>query len=95
MELIYASMLLHKLGKPITEDSVKKVIEAAGGTVNVNQIKALIAALQGVNIEEAIKKAAVPVAAPTTEKKEAKVEEKKEEKVSEEKAAAGLSALFG
>lgn len=95
MELIYAAMLLHKLGKPVTEDSVKKVIEAAGGTVNVNQIKALIAALQGVNIEEAIKKAAVPVAAPVIEKKEAKVEEKKEEKVSEEKAAAGLSALFG
>ena len=100
MEYIYAAMLLHKAGKPIDEAGVKKVLEAAGIAPDDARIKALCAALQGVNIDEAIEKAAVAapaapaVVAPAEEKKEAKKEEKKEE-VSEEKAAAGLGALFG
>ncbi|MCK4589971.1 MAG: 50S ribosomal protein P1 [Nanoarchaeota archaeon] len=105
MEYIYAAMLLHKAGKEVNEDAVKKVLEAAGVAVDEARVKALVAALQGVNIEEAIKKAAVaPVAAaPAAEAAaggEAKKEEKKgpspeEEKKKEEEAAAGLGALFG
>jgi len=101
MEYLYATLLLHSLGKEINEDNIKKVIQAAGATPDEAKIKALVSALEGVNIEEAIKQAAVPVAAapaPT----EAKVEEKKEEEKKEEEAekkaeeaAAGLSALFG
>ncbi len=96
MELIYAGLLLHKAGKEINEANVKKVVEAAGLHVNEGKIKALIAALDGVNIDEAIKTAAMPVATSSerSEKKEAKKEEKKEE-VKEETAAAGLGALFG
>lgn len=98
MEYVYTAMLLHKAGKPITEDHVKKVLEAAGVHADAARIKALVAALEGVNIEEAIKRAAVvapvaaaPVAAaPAHEKKAEKKEEKKEEE-----AAAGLGALFG
>ena len=65
MEYIYAAMLLHKAGKDVTEDTVKAVLTAAGVQVDEARIKALVAALQGVNIEEAIAKAAVaaPVAA--------------------------------
>lgn len=101
MEYIYAGMLLHKAGKKITEDSVKKVLEAAGVAVDAGRVKALVAALEGVDIDAAIKEAAVvsaaPVAAaPAHAGSEAKKEEKKEEKkVSEEQAAAGLGALFG
>ena len=106
MEYVYAAMLLHKAGKEIKEDSVKKVLEAAGVAVDETRVKALIAALEGVNIEEAIQKAAVaPVAAapvagaaPAEGGGEAKKEEsakKEEEKKSEEQAAAGLGALFG
>lgn len=102
MEYIYAAMLLHKAGKEINEDNLKKVLAGAGLKADEARIKALVAALQGVNIDEAIKKAAlapVAVAAPAPEaKKEEKKEEKKtieEEKKSEESAAAGLSALFG
>ena len=99
MEYIYAAMLIHKLGKKVTEETVKKVIESAGGKADDGKIKALIAALEGVDIERVIKEASVPVAAPaaTEAKKEDKSEEKKaeEEKVSEDKAAAGLSSLFG
>lgn len=100
MEYIYASMLLHKAGKPINEANVKKVLEAAGIQADEGRIKALVAALEGVNIEEAIKSAAMPVAvaaAPAAgEHKEPKKEDKKaEEKKDEAAAAAGLGALFG
>ena len=101
MEYVYAAMLLHKAGKDINEDNVKKIIEAAGLTVDEAKIKALVAALEGVNIEEAIKKqavaapvAAAPAAGGEAPKAEAKKEEKKEEK-NEAEAAAGLGALFG
>ena len=100
MEYIYSAMLLHSAGKKITEESVKKVLTAAGVKVDDSRVKALTASLEGVNIEEAIKTAAVPVAAaaPSGDKKseEKKKEKKKEEEeVSEEEAAAGLGALFG
>ena len=103
MEYVYSAMLLHSAGQKITEENVKKVLTAAGAKPDTARIKALVASLDGVNIEEAIKTAAVPVAAaaapvqaaeaPAEEKKEEKKKEKKEE-VSEEEAAAGLSALF-
>ena len=103
MEYVYAAMLLHKAGQKIDEASVKKVLEAAHVKVDDARAKALVAALEGVNIEEAIEKAAVAqvaMAAPAAghEHKAEKVDEKKkaaEEKKSEEAAAAGLGALFG
>ena len=105
MEYIYAAMLLHKAGQKIDEASVKKVLEAAHVKVDEARAKALVAALEGVNIEEAIEKAAlaqVAVAAAVApgheHKAEAKSDEKKkaaEEKKSEEQAAIGLGALFG
>ena len=105
MEYVYAAMLLHKAGKEINEDAVKKVLEAAGVAVDEARIKALVAALQGVNIDEAIQKAAVaPVAAAPAAGGEAAGGEAKEEKKGpspeeakkkEEEAAAGLGALFG
>jgi len=107
MEYIYTAMLLHKAGKEVTEDAVKSVLTAAGVSVDEARVKALVAALQGVNIEEAISKAAVaaaPVAAAApaasgeaAPAEEAKKEEKSKEddKKAEESAAAGLGALFG
>ena len=106
MENIYAAMLLHKAGKEINEASVTKVLEAAGLTVDAVQVKALVASLSEVNIDEAIKAAptmmaAAPVAAPAAESKSAAApaEDKKkkaeEEKAKEEAALEGLGALFG
>ena len=101
MEYVYAAMLLHKAGQKIDEASVKRVLDAAHVKVDDARAKALVAALEGVNIEEAIEKAAVAqvAAAPAAEhKSEHKSDEKKkvaEEKKSEEAAAAGLGALFG
>ncbi|MGP8086402.1 MAG: 50S ribosomal protein L12, partial [Methanoregula sp.] len=63
MEYIYAALLLHKAGKKVDEHGVKAVLTAAGVAADESRIKALIAALDGVNIEEAISKAAAaPVA---------------------------------
>ncbi|MHA1583531.1 MAG: 50S ribosomal protein P1 [Candidatus Baldrarchaeia archaeon] len=101
MEYIYASMLLHKAGKPITEENIKKILEAAGANIDEARIKAVLAALEEINIDEAIKTATVPVAAATPapaeatapEAKEEKKEEKKEEE--EEEEVGGLGALFG
>jgi large subunit ribosomal protein L12 len=105
MENIYAAMLLHKAGKEINEDSVTKVLTAAGINVDVIQVKALVASLSEVNIDEAIKAAptmmaAVPAApaagdevkaaAPVDDKKKAE-----DEKAKEEAALEGLGALFG
>lgn len=103
MELIYAAILLYKAGKEINEANIKKVIEAAGIKKDDAQIKALVSALDGVDIEKAIKEAAMPVvaapaaAAPAEEKKEEKKEEKsvEEKKEEEARATAGLGALFG
>jgi len=104
MEYIYAAMLLHKAGHKVDEAGVKKVLHAAGVKEDDARVKALVAALEGVNIDEAIEKAAMPVAvaagpAQASEgKADSKADNKKkeeDEKKSEEAAAAGLGALFG
>lgn len=99
MEYIYATMLIHKAGGKIDEASIKKVLESAGVKPDDARVRGLVAALEGVNIEEAMKKAAMPVAAaaPAEGKVEKKEEEKsaEDEKKTEEAAAAGLGALFG
>ncbi len=98
MELIYAAMLLHRAKKDINEDNVKKVIHAVGIEKTDAEVKALVAALNGVDIDKAIKEAATVAvaAAPAAGAPAAKEADKKqEEKKSEEATAAGLSALFG
>ncbi len=102
MEYVYAALLLHKAGKKVDEGALGKVLDAAGVKADVAMSKAVVASLDGVDIDKAIKEAAVqqvavaaaPVAAGA--KHEAKPEAKKEdEKKAAEEAAAGLSALFG
>lgn len=101
MKYVYAALLLHSSAQPITEENVKKVVSAAGSQVEEVQVKALIAALSEVNIDEALKSAtmipvaaAAPAAAPTDAKKEEK-KAGEDEKKKEEEALAGLGALFG
>jgi large subunit ribosomal protein L12 len=107
MEYVYAALLLHKLKQNITEDSVKNVVKAAGVTPDDVRVKALVAALGEVNIEEALKAAPVAVAAAgapaaggagaaaAAGEAPAKEEEEKKEEKKEEEALEGLSSLFG
>jgi large subunit ribosomal protein L12 len=97
MNEVYAALILHEAKKEINEENIKKILEAAGAQVEETKIKALVAALQGINIDEALKQAVAFQAQPsaaTQENKEEKKEEEESKKKAEE-AVAGLSALFG
>lgn len=99
MEYVYSALILNSLGKKITEENVKKVLEGAGVKADEAKVKALVSALEGVNIEEVVSQAAIPVAAAPVAKEE-KVEKKEEVKEEEEEKAAetaseGLASLFG
>jgi len=103
MEYVYAALMLHKLKKDINEDNITSLVKASGAEVNAAQVKALVASLADVNIEEAIKAAPVAVAAAPApaaagggdEKKGEKKEKAADSGKSEEQAMEGLSALFG
>ncbi|MGA3404423.1 MAG: 50S ribosomal protein P1 [Candidatus Bathyarchaeia archaeon] len=97
MEYVYAALLLHSAGGEVSEDNVKKVLTAAGVKAEEPRVKALVAALSEIKIDDALKAAqAIPVAAAPAAT-EAKKEEKKPEddKKKSEEALAGLGALFG
>ncbi len=96
MEYIYAALLLHKLEKEVTEDSVKTVIAATGATVDNDKVKSLVASLNGVDIEAELSKAnfvQAPAQANAPAAQAPKEEAPKEEK--HEAAAEGLASLFG
>ncbi|MDI6690320.1 MAG: 50S ribosomal protein P1 [Candidatus Bathyarchaeota archaeon] len=108
MEYIYAAMLLHKAGKEINEENLTQVLTAAGINVDTVRVKALVASLAEVNIDEAIKTAPIMMAAPVAAapastapaaeakpKEEEKKKKEEEEKAKEEAALEGLGALFG
>jgi large subunit ribosomal protein L12 len=106
MEYIYAAMLLHKAGKEINEANLAQVLTAAGINADTVRVKALIASLAEVKIDEAIKSAPTMMAAPATaaaaaapaaeaKPKEDEKKKKEDEKQKEEAALEGLGALFG
>ncbi len=103
MEYMYAAMLLHSAGKKITEEGVTSTLTAAGCQPDATRVKALVAALAEVDIDETLK---TPIftagAAPTTaappavaEEESAPEEQKEEDKKEEEEDLQGLGALFG
>ena len=104
MEYVYAALLLHKLEKEVNEENIASVVKASGAEVNDAQVKALVASLADVNIDEAVKAAPVAVAAaaaaPAADdaaagEDKAKAEKPKDEGKTEEAAMEGLSSLFG
>ena len=101
MEYMYAAMLLHSAGKEISEDAVTTTLTAAGVKADSSRVKALVAALADVDIEEALKApvfaaGAAPAAATAAAVEEAAPEEEpEEEKKDEEEDLQGLGALFG
>lgn len=111
MEYVYAALVLHNADEEITEDSVTAVLEAAGVDVDESRVKALVAALEDVDIDEAVETAAAAPAAAAgggaagaaeeeteaeeEEEEEAEAEEEVDEEEAEEEAAEGLGELFG
>src|SRR5438094_4156229 len=102
MKYVYAALLLHSWAQPVNEKNGKKTVAAAGGKAEEAQVRALVAALSEVNIDEALKSASsmmmAPPAAPAAPPAESKKKDEKpaeDEKKKEEEALAGLGALFG
>jgi len=104
MEYVYAALLLHNAGKDVTEDAITGILQAADVDVDATRVKALVASLEGVDIQEAIDKAAfaAPAAgaavAPVAVAEEAPAAEEaaaEEEEEAEESGMEGLGALFG
>ena len=105
MEYVYTAMLLHSAGTEVSAKSVEKVLKAAGVKADKSRAEALVASLEGVDIEEAMATAAVTAptansttpaaAASSSEEAPAEEAEEEEEEVSEEDAVSGLGALFG
>ena len=103
MELIYAALTLHEAGKEVNEDNLEAIVDAADLDVEDSEIAALVAALEDVDIEEAMETAVAAggaAAAPSgdSESEEAEEEEEEEEEdeddASEEEAAEGLGSMF-
>ncbi len=110
MELVYAALLLHSAGRDVTEDSVQDVLDGADVEYESAEVKALVAALEDVDIEEAMETpvaTGAPAAAadggaqePADQEESADEEEAEDEPApedegaSEEEAAEGLGSLF-
>jgi len=97
MEYIYAALLLHKLGKEVTEKTVKAVVAATGTDVDDTKIKSLVVSLKDVDIGKEltnVNSISAPVgnSVPAVEEKKKEAPKKEEKK---EAAAEGLSSLFG
>ena len=97
MEYVYAAMLLHSAEKNIDEDAVSAILGAAGVEADNGRVKALVASLDGVDIDDAMATAvAAPAAAAPAAAASAPAEAEEEEE--EEDAGAGfegLGSLFG
>ncbi len=109
MELIHAALLLHSADKEITEENVEGVLDGAGIDADSAQVKALVAALEDVDVEEAMNTAVATGAAPAPAaggdasaddaeaedtEEEADDEEPEDDGADEEEAAEGLGSLF-
>ncbi|KAB1193890.1 50S ribosomal protein P1 [Haloferax sp. MBLA0076] len=109
MEYVYAALILNETEEEINEENITAVLDAAGVDVEESRVKALVAALEDVDIEEAIETAAA-APAPATGGAGGEVEtadDDDEEEAAEEEAAdedddedeeadgEGLGALFG
>ena len=103
MELIYAALTLHEAGNEVNEDNLEAIVDAADLDVEDSEIAALVAALEDVDIQEAMETAVAAggaAAAPSgdSEAEEAEEEEEEEEEEeddsSEEEAAEGLGSMF-
>jgi len=106
MEYVYAALILHESDSEITEERLTNVLDAAGVDPDESRVKALVAALEDVDIEAAMAQPMGPVApgaatagapgeAEEEEPEEAEAEEEPEDEDEEGSAEEGLGQLFG
>ncbi len=97
MEYVYAAMLLHSAKKEINQSALEAILKSVSVSYDEARVKALVASIKNINIDDAIAKAAVSQVAVASSAiaPEAKAEPEVDTKKAEEDAAAGLGALFG
>ena len=99
MEYVYAALILNETGEEINEDNVTGVLEAAGVDVEESRVKALVAALEDVDIEEAIETAAAAPAAGASAggaaDADASADEADDDDEEDGDGGEGLGELFG
>jgi len=88
MEYVYAALLLHESEEEVNEDNLTAVLETAGVDVEESRVKALVAALEDVDIEDAIEQAAAVPSAGEAPAVEGEAAEAEEEAAEEEEEAA-------
>jgi large subunit ribosomal protein L12 len=96
MEYVYAALVLHEAEKELSEDNVTAVLEAAGIEADDARVKSLVAAMEDVDVEEAIAQSAgVPAGgapaggAPAGGAEEESADEEPEEEEEEPEADEG------
>jgi len=102
MELVYAALTLHEAGKEVNEDNLEAIVDAADLDVEDSEIAALVAALEDVDIEEAMETAVAAggAAAPSggeessEDEAEEEAEDEEEDEADEDEAAEGLGSMF-
>ncbi|PSQ07737.1 50S ribosomal protein P1 [Halobacteriales archaeon QS_5_68_33] len=92
MEYVYAALILNETGAEISESNLTDVLEAAGVDVEESRVKALVAALEDVDIDEAVEQAA---AVPAATGGAAGGEVEPEDDGDDEASGEGLGELFG
>ena len=103
MEYVYAAMLLHSAEKDIDDKAISSVLKAAGVEADGARVKALVASLGSVDIDEAMATAvaapvasAAPAAASGGDADAAPAQEEAAEEPEEEAGGfEGLGSLFG
>ena len=108
MEYVYAALILNETDEEINEDNITGVLEAAGVDVEESRVKALVAALEDVDIEEAIETAAAAPAAGAAagaaaaddaddddDDEEEEAAEEEEDDEDDDAGGEGLGELFG
>ena len=103
MEYVYAAMLLHSAEKDIDDKAISSVLKAAGVDADGARVKALVASLGSVDIDEAMATAvaapvasAAPAAASGGAADAAPAQEEAAEEPEEEAGGfEGLGSLFG
>jgi large subunit ribosomal protein L12 len=105
MELVYAALTLHEAGKEVNEDNLEAIVDSADLDVEDSEISALVAALEDVEIEEAMETAVAAGGAAASggssggedsadEEEEEAEEEEEDEGADEDEAAEGLGSMF-
>lgn len=93
MEAIYAALILHRMNKEITEENIIKILDSVEIGYDELDVKKIIIALAGTDIDTIIKEHAQVFVPQEIEEPEEEIVEDKDD--DDEEDPIGLTKLFG